>query len=150
MNWKRSEPKLWRGGRKCGAPLWFQLWVWGYRRQAPAHRAARVHSRIMKQQPFESLVNRTRSLSPPLSSSFCLCQEAGRSWVVLMETLLLPFPLFATLMWKAPSMLLPPVAMTSPACHSPTISELMGRPRARATHTPPGGGGLLLHCVLRL
>lgn len=94
---------------------------------------ARVHCHIMKKQPFESLVNITLSISPHLPPSFCLCQDLGRSWEVLMEKLLLPFPLFPTLMWKAPSMLELCVAMKRPPCHSPLVSELMGRPRLRTT-----------------
>lgn len=44
-----------------------------------------------------------------------------------MEKLLLPFPLFPTLMWKAPSVLQLCVARNGPPCHSPLVSELMGR-----------------------
>lgn len=66
-------------------------------------------------------------------SPFSLCQHVGRSWAVLMEKLLLLFPLFTALMGKALSVLQLCAAMTRPPCHSPLRCELMGRPQTRKT-----------------
>lgn len=44
-----------------------------------------------------------------------------------------PVPLVHRTNVKAPSMLQLRVAMTRPPCHSPPVSELMGRPQARKT-----------------
>lgn len=91
------------------------------------------HCHTVSRQPFENMVNIALSLSLSPYPSLSLCQDVGRSWEVLMEKLLLLFPLFTTLMWKAPSMLQLCVAMTRPPCHSPLVTELMGRPQKRKT-----------------
>lgn len=89
---------------------------------------------LLRNQLFENMVHPpTTTPHPPPALSLSLCQIVGSSWEVLMEKLLLLFPLFTTLMWKAPSMLQLCVAMTRPPCHSPLVTQLMGRPQRRKT-----------------
>lgn len=68
------------------------VWIWSH---GSARRATPAHCHTVKKQAFESVASVTLS-------AVCLCQGAGRSWAVLMEKLLLLFPLFTALMWKAP------------------------------------------------
>ena len=118
----------------------FSVWIWTER---PAQSRARVTVILLRRSHLKTWPIQL-SLSLFLALSLSLpphCQDVGRSWEVLMEKLLLLFPLFTTLMWKAPSMLQLCVAMTRPPCHSPLVTELMAQPQNRKTD---GGKRLVL------
>lgn len=123
-----DAPKHMTSARFCVS---FPLGVWIWR---SVQCVVWVHCHAVKKQPFENMVNTPPLL--PLSGSWQIVGGANGKAPA-------PVPLVHHTNVKAPSMLQLRVAMTRPPCHSPPLSELMGRPQTRKTdggkRQMPGG-----------